>query len=150
MTPMRSASAALAAVAICGLAHAEPMRLNDRQLDSITAGAAAGAVFRSVASGKDMALNTLVGNLALENPRVSFAQSRTAILGTGTSVSTVSVNWSSTQASTATAATTTAASGDSATARSLGVTTALGIALPGGSRAVANALAYSFSSAVSR
>jgi hypothetical protein len=147
---MRSASAALAALAICGLAHAEPIRLSDRQLDSITAGAAAGGGLRSAASGKDTALNSLVGNLALENPRVSFAQSRTAILSTGKSVSTGSVNWSSAQASTATAATTTAASGDSATARSLGVTTALGIALPGGSRAVANALAFSLSSAVSR
>src|SRR5262249_53346752 len=94
---------------------------------------------------------TSVGNIALESPSGSLAQTRTAVLATGinhASVATDVVNQSMANdhgsASVATASTAGAATGDKATVHSVDVTTAIGAAAgPGHSSiGIANSLAY--------
>lgn len=129
-----------------------PIQLSDRQMDTVTAGSAeAITALQTSAVGRNTALQTSVGNIALESPSGSLAQTRTAVLATGanhTSVATDVVNQSAANghgsASVATALTAGSASGDTATVHSVDVTTAISASAgPGHSSiGIADSLAY--------
>ena len=153
---MNKAYAALAGMSMLGLASVAyagaPLQLTDWQMDAVTAGSAtAMTVFQTTAVGRQTATQTSVGNVAADRLNGSLAQSRTAILATGAgkaSVATDVINQSAADghgpAQVATASTGGSASGNTATVRSLGVTTAISISAgPGHSSiGVADSLAY--------
>ena len=134
---MSKACAALAVMSMFGLAsvaHAgAPLPLTDWQMDAVTAGSAkAITAFQTTVAGQQTATQTSVGNIAADRPNGSLAQSRTAVLVTGAgkaSVATDVINQSAADghgpAQVATASTGGSASGNTATVRSLGVTTAI-------------------------
>jgi hypothetical protein len=134
---MKNACAALAGISMFALAAAAyagaPMQLSDWQMDAVTAGSAkAITAFETSAAGRNTAIKTSVGNIAAERPRGSLAQSRTAVLAIGAgkaSLATDVINQSAANgygpAQVATASTAGSASGDTATVRSVGVTTAI-------------------------
>jgi hypothetical protein len=134
---MNNAYAAIVGISIFGLtaaAHAgTPVQLSDWQMDGVTAGSAkAVAAFQTSAAGRNTAIQTYVGNITAERPHGSLAQSRTAVLAVGTgkaSLTTDVVSQSAAHgygpAQVATASTAGSASGDTATVRSVGVTTAI-------------------------
>jgi hypothetical protein len=134
---MNKAYALLAGISAFGLVAAAqagaPMQLSDRQMDAVTAGGArANTAFQMSAVGQNTAIQTSVGNIAAERPYGSLAQTRTAVLATGSgnaSVVTDVVNQSATNghgpAQVATASTAGSASGDTATVHSVDVTTAV-------------------------
>ena len=134
---MNKAYALLASISVLGLAAAAhagaPMQLSDRQMDTVTAGGAnAITAFQTSAVGRNTAIHTSVGNITAEMPYGSLAQTRTAVLATGSgnaSIETSVVNRSAANgygpAQVATASTAGSASGDTATVRSVDVTTAV-------------------------
>jgi hypothetical protein len=126
--------AGISIVALAAAAHAgAPIKLNDRQMEAVTAGSAqAIAAFHSSAAGQYAAIQTSVANVAAEFPYGSLAQSRTAQSGTAASnaaLATDIFNQSSADShgppQLATASTTGLAIGDKVTVDSVGVTTAI-------------------------
>jgi len=134
---MRKMYLKLTGISMFGLASAAhagaPMQLTDWQMDVVTAGnAKAITAFQTTVAGQHTATQTMVGNVAADHLTASLAQSRTAVLATSTgraSVATDTINQSSANghgsSQVATASTAGSASGDIATVRSLGITTAI-------------------------
>jgi hypothetical protein len=134
---MNNAYVAILGILISGLtaaAHAgAPVQLSDWQMDAVTAGSAkAVTAFQTSAVGRNTAIQTSVANISAERSLGSLAQSRTALLATGTGKASLAsdvVNQSAANgygpAQVATASTAGSAKGDIATVRSVGVTTAI-------------------------
>jgi hypothetical protein len=134
---MNNAYAAILGISIFGLTQGAyagaPLQLTDWQMDAVTAGnAKAITVFQTSAAGRNTASQTSVGNIAVERPFGSFAQSRTAVLSTGAgnaSLATDVINQSAAgghgPAEVATASTVGSANGNTATVRSVDATTAI-------------------------
>jgi hypothetical protein len=145
---MNRACAVFASMLMFGLArtaHAgTPISLSDWQMDAVTAGAASAiSAFQNSTAGRNTTIQTSVGNIAADRPRASLAQSRTAVLATGTgkaSLATALVNQSAAQshgpAQVATASTTGSALGDAATVHSVAVTTAISASAGPGHRSI--------------
>ena len=127
----------LTGISMLGLASAAqagaPLQLTDWQMDVVTAGnATAITAFQTTAAGRQTAVQSIVANIAADRLSGSLAQSRTAVLATGAGralVATDVINQSSADghglAQTATAWAAGSASGDQATVRSVGITTAI-------------------------
>jgi hypothetical protein len=134
---MNRVYARFAGISMFGLASAAhagaPLQLSDWQMDAVTAGGAkAITVFQTSAAGRNTAIQTSVGNIAAERPFGSVAQSRTAVLAVGAgnaSLATAVINQSAADghgpAQVATAFTAGSANGNTATVRSVDVTTAI-------------------------
>jgi hypothetical protein len=139
----------LAVFGLVGKAHAaEALILSERQMDIVTAGSAsAAAALEASAAGRNSTIRTTVGNVAADRPHFSFAQSRTAVLATGASVTADLVNQSTANGYSATAESSVMASGDVASVRALATTTAINVTGPlrGISIGVTKSLAVSIS-----
>jgi hypothetical protein len=152
--------AGISILTLAAAAHAgAPIKLNDRQMEAVTAGSAqAIAAFHTSVAGQYAAIRTSVANIAAEFPYGSLAQTRTALSGTAAgnaALATDIFNQSSADShgppQLATASTTGSANGDKVTIESVGVTTAISASGRSGrsSIGVAESLAQVTASSVS-
>jgi hypothetical protein len=121
-----------AILGLAGTAHAgEALILSERQMDIVTAGSAiAAAAFEVSAVGRNSTIQTTVRNIAADRPYFSFAQSRTGVLATGSSVTADLINQSTANGYTAIVESTGMASGNAASVRALNTTTAINVTGP--------------------
>jgi hypothetical protein len=152
---MNNVYLAIVGILISGLttaAHAEaPVLLSDWQMEAVTAGSAkVVTTFHTSAVGRNTAILTSVANISAERSHGSVAQSRTAVLATGTGKAALATDVVSQSAANgygtaqvATASTAGSAKGDIASVRSVGVTTAISASAgsPHSSIGIANSLA---------
>jgi hypothetical protein len=132
-----------------GVEAGTPIQLTDRQMDIVTAGSAkAVSVLETSASGRSTATQTWVGNIAAARPARDFAQSRTAVLASGTGNASLGADIfsrSTVDGLGASAASAAAATGDLATVHDTAVTTAIGTPAGLGRIGIANSLAVTTS-----
>jgi hypothetical protein len=126
-----------------------PIELTDRQMAIVTAGSAkAVSALQTSASGRGTATQTWVGNIAAARPAGDFAQSRAAVLASGTGNASLSADIfssSTVDGLGASAASAAAATGDLATVHDATVTTAISTPAGSGRIGIANSLAVTTS-----
>jgi len=140
----------IAMLLTAGAQAGTPIQLTDRQMDIVTAGSAkAVSALQTSASGRSTAMQTRVGNIAAALPARDFAQSRTAVLGSGTGNASLGADIfsrSTVDGLGPSAASAAAATGDLATVYDVAGTTAIGTpAGLGGRIGIANSLAVTTS-----
>jgi hypothetical protein len=124
----------------------EPIALNDRQMDAVSAGAASAATaLQSVASGSNAKLSSMIANTAVDLGSARLAQSRGNVLARGTSINADIYSISNANESAAISSAGGAASGQHATLRSIAMTTAVSAAPFGSAQALSSTSSFSSS-----
>ena len=139
----------IAMLLTAGAQAGTPIQLTDRQMAIVTAGSAqAVSVLQTSASGRSTATQTWVGNIAAARPARDLAQSRTAVLASGTGNANLGADIfssSTVDGRGASAASTAAATGDLATVHNVAATTAISTPAGSGRIGIANSLAVTTS-----
>lgn len=144
-----------AGVVVCALASAAqaggPMPLTDRQMDTVSAGdATASVLMAGTVNGPRAQLQSAIYNVATASPHSSLAQTRAAVLGTGTAGAADIQSQSTTEGARAIATEGGTASGQRALIAGLVVTTATTTTDPIGLRVgIAGGTTYTLSLSLS-